>query len=177
MSANRTAPKKAPKKRVSFKLQSSSPSTSTPSHAANPSANNHSLPIPNRLSGSASNATPQPPQVHALPATPWPFNEQDTHLISAGYQPQWTPKKSETEPPSRGKKSSAMAEPRARMARHKGQMNFQNERVSHLSSGLHQPNQANASQFASYSSPTETQALTLLSRMNRSRRQFVFSTR
>ncbi|KAJ5494697.1 Histone-fold [Penicillium fimorum] len=63
----------------------------------------------------------------------WNFNEQDTALIRAGYEPQWTPTPLHT--PSilteKGKKESAtkstMAEPRARMARHKGQMNFQNE--------------------------------------------------
>ncbi|CAI7599733.1 unnamed protein product [Penicillium bialowiezense] len=122
MSAKRTAPKK----RVSFQLQSS-PSTSTPSRATNPSANDHSLTIPNRLSSTVSNALPQSQQVHALPTPRWPFNEQDTRLISAGYQPQWTPKAPESEPQGKEKKKSAMAEPRARMARHKGQMNFQNE--------------------------------------------------
>jgi transcription initiation factor TFIID subunit 13 len=64
----------------------------------------------------------------------WNFNEQDTALIRAGYEPQWTPKPLDTKttPTTKGKKGSAtksaMAEPRARMARHKGQMNFQNER-------------------------------------------------
>lgn len=140
MSAKRTAPKK----RVSFKLQSS-PSTSTPSRATNPSANDHSLTIPNRLSSTVSNALPQSQQVHALPTPRWPFNEQDTRLISAGYQPQWTPKAPESEPQGKEKKKSAMAEPRARMARHKGQMNFQNERMSDLFNRSHQPNQANAS--------------------------------
>ncbi|KAJ5185936.1 Histone-fold [Penicillium cf. griseofulvum] len=63
----------------------------------------------------------------------WNFNEQDTALIRAGYEPQWTPKPLDTTFTStaKGKKGSttkpAMAEPRARMARHKGQMNFQNE--------------------------------------------------
>ncbi|KAJ5359953.1 Histone-fold [Penicillium concentricum] len=62
----------------------------------------------------------------------WNFNEQDTALIRAGYEPQWTPKPLDTSTSSeKGKKDSAtksaMAEPRARMARHKGQMNFQNE--------------------------------------------------
>ncbi|KAJ6190178.1 Transcription initiation factor TFIID subunit 13 [Penicillium mononematosum] len=63
----------------------------------------------------------------------WYFNEQDTELIRAGYEPQWSSKPADTTSTStaKGKKEpatkSAMAEPRARMARHKGQMNFQNE--------------------------------------------------
>ncbi|KAJ5827681.1 Transcription initiation factor TFIID subunit 13 [Penicillium robsamsonii] len=62
----------------------------------------------------------------------WNFNEQDTALIRVGYEPQWTPKPLDTSNSTeKGKKEpttkSAMAEPRARMARHKGQMNFQNE--------------------------------------------------
>ncbi|KXG51601.1 Histone-fold [Penicillium griseofulvum] len=63
----------------------------------------------------------------------WDFDEQNTALIRAGYEPQWTPKPLDTRttPTTKGKKGSAtksaMAEPRARMARHKGQMNFQNE--------------------------------------------------
>jgi hypothetical protein len=91
----------------------------------------------------------------------WPFNEKDTALIRAGYEPKWTPKptnadwgsistdKNQNKPANNHKPTETdsdststdkdkdksankpkMAEPRARMARHKGQMNFQNERKS-----------------------------------------------
>lgn len=74
----------------------------------------------------------------------WCFNEQDTALIRAGYEPQWTPNPTDTTPTSteKGKNGPAtkpaMAEPRARMARHKGQMNFQNERKFLRSTRIHQ---------------------------------------
>ena len=69
----------------------------------------------------------------------WYFNEQDTALIRTGYEPQWTPNPPDTTPTSTEKgKKGAMAEPRARMARHKGQMNFQNERKFLRSTRIHQ---------------------------------------
>ncbi|KAL2836174.1 transcription initiation factor IID, 18kD subunit-domain-containing protein [Aspergillus pseudoustus] len=71
-------------------------------------------------------------------APPWPFNPEDTSLIRAGYKPQFNPNKTNNTPSgetstsiptsdasSKGKKK--MAEPRARAARHKGQMNFASE--------------------------------------------------
>lgn len=55
----------------------------------------------------------------------WPFTPQDTNLIRAGYKPEHKPSKAE-------KAKSKMAEPRARVARHKGQMNFPSERKYHV---------------------------------------------
>ncbi|KAI2718461.1 hypothetical protein DTO013E5_8119 [Penicillium roqueforti] len=63
----------------------------------------------------------------------WGFDEQDTVLNCAGYGPKWTLSSPDTASTStrKDKKESTtkptMAEPRARTARHKGQMNFQNE--------------------------------------------------
>lgn len=84
--------------------------------------------------------TARPP---VQPAKPWPCNEQDTALIRAGYQPAWDPSTTspatnintpETGPAKRKRKKKTvrfdMAEPRARAARHKGQMNFGPESMS-----------------------------------------------
>ncbi|KAL3459911.1 transcription initiation factor IID, 18kD subunit-domain-containing protein [Aspergillus heterothallicus] len=71
-------------------------------------------------------------------APPWPFNPQDTSLIRAGYKPQFNPSKtnflvsgeapaSTPSPDASAKGKKKMAEPRARAARHKGQMNFASE--------------------------------------------------
>lgn len=66
-------------------------------------------------------------------APPWPFNPEETALIRAGYHPAFKPDTARNaDPPtpeaesSKHKKRSisTMAEPRARAARHKGQMNF-----------------------------------------------------
>ncbi|KAJ5660809.1 TFIID-18kDa-domain-containing protein [Penicillium longicatenatum] len=62
----------------------------------------------------------------------WPHNPQDTNLLRAGYQPGWNPKDTPTPIPSTLKSGRlapppGMAEPRARAARHKGQMNFSSE--------------------------------------------------
>ncbi|KAJ5159137.1 Transcription initiation factor TFIID subunit 13 [Penicillium coprophilum] len=83
---------------------------------------------------STRNPSRQPSSKHLVSTLSpnWNFNEQDTALIRAGYEPQWTPKTLDTSTSAeKGKTDSAakstMAEPRARMARHKGQMNFQNE--------------------------------------------------
>ncbi|CAG7920147.1 unnamed protein product [Penicillium olsonii] len=125
MSAKRTG---HPEKRVTFQLPSSSPQTSTASRALNNhSANRRRFTANNRLPSTTPNNSPKPQTAHALRLPRWPFNEQDTRLISAGYQPQWTPNPPQPEPQNKGQNRSAMAEPRARMARHKGQMNFQNE--------------------------------------------------
>jgi transcription initiation factor TFIID subunit 13 len=82
-----------------------------------------------------------PGHVPGLLAPPWPFNPQDTTLIRAGYKPQFNPSKttdnpsgertptSITTPEVNSKGKRKMAEPRARAARHKGQMNFASECV------------------------------------------------
>jgi transcription initiation factor TFIID subunit 13 len=74
-------------------------------------------------------------------APPWPFNPQETALIRAGYIPAFKPEvpaaqedpASETDFKKKKKQNqdnpSSMAEPRARAARHKGQMNFASERT------------------------------------------------
>ncbi|KAJ5113011.1 Transcription initiation factor TFIID subunit 13 [Penicillium angulare] len=95
------------------------------------------------------NLSPQPVQV--LPGTPLRppsiYNLQDTLLITNGYKPAWTPDtnpttstSTSTPPPAptlklskqkntkkRASQVPLMAEPRARAARHKGQMNFSSE--------------------------------------------------
>ncbi|KAJ5935899.1 Transcription initiation factor TFIID subunit 13 [Penicillium verhagenii] len=68
-------------------------------------------------------------------STSWAHTPQDTNLIRAGYQAAWnpntTPAESTATPSSSKKKKKTvrfdMAEPRARAARHKGQMNFSSE--------------------------------------------------
>ncbi|PLB44017.1 TFIID-18kDa-domain-containing protein [Aspergillus steynii IBT 23096] len=91
----------------------------------------------------ASPRLPSSGHVSSQLAPPWPFNPQDTALIRAGYRPAFnptttaTPEQSHTvendnqDPPNQGKKKKKnppkMAEPRARAARHKGQMNFSSE--------------------------------------------------
>lgn len=61
-------------------------------------------------------------------APPSPFNPQQTGLIRAGYTAQ------SSTPVETTKKK--MAEPRARVARHKGQMNFPSERMHILSQSI-----------------------------------------
>lgn len=73
---------------------------------------------------------------------PWLYTTQELALLRAGYAPAYTPKAKNdeldtaafTSSRSRKKKdpktSGKMAEPRARAARHKGQMNFSSERMS-----------------------------------------------
>jgi transcription initiation factor TFIID subunit 13 len=137
-------------RRVSSAAPSSPPRISSrPSKRQRGPSFSHQSTFTNRPGTSSPRSPRQPQQAHALPAPPWPFNEQDTALIRAGYQPQWTPTLPDPEPkpkpkpkpaaPEKGKPS--MAEPRARMARHKGQMNFQNERTFY--SIPDQPVQAN----------------------------------
>lgn len=76
-------------------------------------------------------------------ASAWPFNPQETELIRAGYRPAFKPQpiaeadeqssnnsnKNNNKKGTTNKKNN-MAEPRARAARHKGQMNFASERTS-----------------------------------------------
>jgi hypothetical protein len=74
-------------------------------------------------------------------------NPQDASLIRAGYQtafelpPLPAPAPIEQEPGERShkRKPSKMAEPRARVARHKGQMNFSSERTSNYPYLSHNP--------------------------------------
>lgn len=79
----------------------------------------------------------------------WPFNPQDTDLIRAGYKPEYKPSKAE-------KAKSKMAEPRARVARHKGQMNFPSERKYYVTTTMLEPiryNRMMAMTYIQYSSP------------------------
>jgi transcription initiation factor TFIID subunit 13 len=79
-------------------------------------------------------------------APPWPFNPQETALIRAGYRPAFKPNTAKNEDPApvanslKTKRRCSMAEPRARAARHKGQMNFASERkfvyISYSSRGI-----------------------------------------
>ena len=63
-------------------------------------------------------------------APPWPFNPQETALIRAGYRPAFTPAPvAADQENASSQKTKKMAEPRARAARHKGQMNFASERM------------------------------------------------
>lgn len=59
--------------------------------------------------------------------SPWPFNSQEADLIRAGYEPCYKPAKFDNT--KTNKRTKKMAEPRARVARHKGQMNFPSERM------------------------------------------------
>ncbi|KAJ5482356.1 hypothetical protein N7475_001168 [Penicillium sp. IBT 31633x] len=157
MSAKRTA--QTPK-RVSFRLpqdavgtlQTSSPTQTR--YLSTPNSNlqipiKSTIPNPRRQTSSNFSPTPncslptptrtpsrQPSPRHRFSALAphWPFNEQDTTLIRAGYEPQWNPTRVQPTSTDQGNQSKGkstirptMAEPRARMARHKGQMNFQNE--------------------------------------------------
>lgn len=69
-------------------------------------------------------------------APAWPFNPQDTALIrTRAYQPAFKPNVTSSDsgtedtpkPVNNSKAKRKMAEPRARAARHKGQMNFPSE--------------------------------------------------
>lgn len=69
-------------------------------------------------------------------APAWPFNPQDTALIrTRAYQPAFKPSvtsdhlgtEDTPDPVKSAKEKGKMAEPRARAARHKGQMNFPSE--------------------------------------------------
>ncbi|KAL5341707.1 transcription initiation factor IID, 18kD subunit-domain-containing protein [Aspergillus crustosus] len=95
--------------------------------------------VPSRQIARASAGSSRAPNIGDVPrrlVPPWPFNPQDTALIRSGaYKPAFRPKtateSSETKTATtsgttpKGKKK--MAEPRARAARHKGQMNFASE--------------------------------------------------
>ncbi|KAG2414089.1 hypothetical protein HFD88_003280 [Aspergillus terreus] len=113
----------------------------TPS--ASPSPSTHDLkPSPRHPAHKASRKLSQPPRqpgtghVSTQLAPPWPFNPSETALIRAGYLPAFKPKPSPSttadndkhpEANSKPKPTPKMAEPRARAARHKGQMNFASE--------------------------------------------------
>ncbi|KAJ5688266.1 hypothetical protein N7536_010885 [Penicillium majusculum] len=114
------------------------PNTVTPTSNSVSSTSTHHLQTPDTSSSTSESPSSSPSRnpsrqpssrnlVSKLSPN-WYFNEQDTALIRTGYEPQWTPNPPDTTPTSTEKgKKGAMAEPRARMARHKGQMNFQNE--------------------------------------------------
>ncbi|PKY00895.1 TFIID-18kDa-domain-containing protein [Aspergillus campestris IBT 28561] len=89
---------------------------------------------------------PSTGHVSSLIAPAWPWNPHETNLIRAGYKPAFAPAPQNTTAAPAGstattpgkctstatsaaapKKPAKMAEPRARMARHKGQMNFSSE--------------------------------------------------
>jgi transcription initiation factor TFIID subunit 13 len=121
------------------------PNTSSPSvnHLQTPDSSSSTTQT--GLPNPTCNPSRQPSSKHLVSrlSPNWYFNEQDTELIRAGYEPQWSGKLADTTSISteKGKKEpatkSAMAEPRARMARHKGQMNFQNERKFPQLTGIH----------------------------------------
>ncbi|PYH95829.1 TFIID-18kDa-domain-containing protein [Aspergillus ellipticus CBS 707.79] len=90
---------------------------------------------PNRLLSSQSQ-TPSPPRQPStghLPsnlAPPYPLTDHETQLIRAGYRLAFKPAPVPAAPandPAASKRPRKMAEPRARAARHKGQMNFSSE--------------------------------------------------
>ncbi|GKZ18907.1 transcription initiation factor TFIID subunit 13 [Aspergillus brasiliensis] len=111
-----------------------------------PSARPASQPLRRSLpSKQTSRASPAPPRqistghVSSQLASAWPFNPEETELIRAGYCPAFKPnpvaeaeEQSSDNNKKRKKKKGTkdktdMAEPRARAARHKGQMNFATE--------------------------------------------------
>lgn len=122
-------------------------SRQTPTHP--PRSSPSTVPWESCSSTAASSSTRQ---ASATPATtqsvqsgqPRAWNEQETALIRAGYQPAYdppaTPAATETGDPKRKRKRKTvrfdMAEPRARAARHKGQMNFGPESMSLLLSSM-----------------------------------------
>ncbi|PYI01716.1 putative transcription initiation factor TFIID subunit 13 [Aspergillus sclerotiicarbonarius CBS 121057] len=90
------------------------------------------LPLPAQLVNSRVPSGPprQPGTGHVSSqlAPPWPFNPEETALIRAGYRPAFTPEPvAADEENAFSKNTTKMAEPRARAARHKGQMNFASE--------------------------------------------------
>lgn len=146
------------------------PNTATPTSNSVSATSTHHLQTPESTSKSTSsnptgNPLRQPSSKNLVSklSPNWYFNEQDTALIRAGYEPQWTPNPTDTTPTSteKGKKGTAtkpaMAEPRARMARHKGQMNFQNERKYLQPTRIHQwklPIKLNTNHLHSPSAPS-----------------------
>ena len=114
-----TPPLAIPSRPATTAPSTSSSSSSTPSSSfSGPSSSSSSVHLPPELS------------------PPWPWKPSETQLIRAGYSPAYKPP-APAEPTPEPKASSskkrarkpAMAEPRARAARHKGQMNFASERT------------------------------------------------
>jgi transcription initiation factor TFIID subunit 13 len=106
----------------------SRPATTAPSTSSSSS----STPFSSFSGPSSSSSVHLPPEL----SPPWPWSPSETQLIRAGYSPAYkppAPAEPTPEPkPSSSKKRArkpAMAEPRARAARHKGQMNFASERT------------------------------------------------
>lgn len=113
-----TTPLPIPSRPAATAPSTSSSSSSTPSSSFSDPSSSSSVHLPRELS------------------PPWPWNPSETQLIRAGYSPAHkppVPAEPTPEPkPSSSKKRArkpAMAEPRARAARHKGQMNFASERT------------------------------------------------
>lgn len=114
--------------------RSQQPSTPTPLPNSNPSSTpSRQVPTPSSKNSTLSNPVHLPARV----SPPWPWNPAETQLIRAGYQPAFEPPAPaasplESEAPTSKKRARktkpVMAEPRARAARHKGQMNFSSER-------------------------------------------------
>lgn len=115
----------------------SAPPTTTSAPNANPSAA-HPATVPSQPTPRVSTGFQRvfdPGHVSRRLAPPWPFNPQETALIRAGYRPAFKPDATTLteKTPASGKDlrgREKMAEPRARAARHKGQMNFAAERWS-----------------------------------------------
>ncbi|OJZ87987.1 transcription initiation factor TFIID subunit 13 [Aspergillus piperis CBS 112811] len=113
------------------------------SSAARPASQPLRRSLPSQQTSRASPAPPRQPStghVSSQLASAWPFNPQETELIRAGYRPAFKPQpvaeadeqssnNSNKNNNKKGKtnKKNNMAEPRARAARHKGQMNFASE--------------------------------------------------
>lgn len=104
----------------------SPPPPPPPSLSAMASKSSSSARNTSRLShaGAATSRHPSSGHVSSSLAPAWPFNPQDTALIRAGYNPAFKPASTATQ--------TKMAEPRARVPRQKGQMNFPTERMPSL---------------------------------------------
>lgn len=136
MSARRTARLAwSTPQRFTWRPSPSQLQNTTPS--ANPSR--QAPTAPSTSSSSSSTLSNLSSSIHLPPelSPPWPWNPSETQLIRADYSPAYKPPPpTPAEPPSEPEASSSkkrarksvMAEPRARAARHKGQMNFSSER-------------------------------------------------
>lgn len=133
MSARRTAHLEL---RPPDRSQQQSPPTPIPNSTSSPTPPRQ-VPTPPSKPSPLSNSIHLPIEL----SPPWPWSPAETQLIRAGYQPAFkppTPATPPSEPEATTSKKRArkpkpvMAEPRARAARHKGQMNFSSERKHFL---------------------------------------------
>ncbi|KKK20865.1 transcription initiation factor TFIID subunit 13 [Aspergillus ochraceoroseus] len=140
------------RRRVHFMLPPPIPPRAAPTRTAKePSSTVRPSVSPQEIRGTPPGPPHQinPGHVSSQLAPPWPFNPQDTALIFAGFKPQFTPNDPVNTPSTPAEKANldteannnnnkkkkkkkrnqpkSMAEPRARAARHKGQMNFSSE--------------------------------------------------